>query len=143
MPTITEVVRLDETSAKVIWVPLTADEARGVLTELDIAYQPAINGSCARFGDSMELMTIEQQLETQSEAVLDDLEPEEEYCVAMQVSTIAGESGFSNVVKAQRKHNPIFMAREISFFTTVCELSPWLCLQIAARFKLMTFFTHQ
>lgn len=106
VPAVTEVIRLDETSARVIWVPLTPDEARGVLTELDIAYQPAVDGSCDSFGDSMQLMLIEQQLETQSEAILEGLEPGEEYCVAMQVSTIAGESGFSNIVKTQRKQYP-------------------------------------
>ena len=77
-----------------------------MLTELDIAYQPAVNGSCSRadFGaEGMKLLTMEEQIDTQSEAVLDELEPGEEYCVAIQVSTIAGESGFSNILKAQCK----------------------------------------
>ena len=87
-----------------IWIPLTPDEARGVLTELDIAYKPVVDGSCTAFvGEDMQLMTIEEQIDTQFEATLDDLTAGVEYCVAIQVSTAAGESGFSNTIKAERK----------------------------------------
>ena len=86
------------------WIPLTPDEARGVLTRLQIAYQPADNGSCLGIGEEgMELMTIEEDIDTQSEALVDGLEATEEYCVAIQVSTRAGESGFSNILKIHRE----------------------------------------
>ncbi len=49
----------------------------------------------------MQLMTIEENIDTQSEALIGDLDASLEYCVAIQVSTIAGESGFSNILKIQ------------------------------------------
>lgn len=104
VPTLSSVIRLSESSMKVFWIPLTPDEARGVLTQLQIAYQAAVNGSCSSIGeDEMQLMTIEEEVDTQSEAVVDGLVAGEEYCVAIQVSTSAGESGFSNILMAQRK----------------------------------------
>ena len=104
VPTVSSVIRLSESSAKVFWIPLTPDEARGVLTQLEIAYQPAANGSCSSIGEEgMQLMTIEEEIDTQSEVVVDGLVAGEEYCVAIQVSTTAGESGFSNIQKAPCK----------------------------------------
>ena len=89
---------------KVFWVPLTPDEARGVLTELQIAYQPSRNSTCTSLDeDDMQLMTIMENIDTQSVAVIDGLVGGEEYCVGIQVSTTAGESGYSNTIKAQCK----------------------------------------
>ncbi len=102
IPTLTTVVRISTSQAKALWVPLTPDEARGVLTNLTLAYQPANNGSCyAIEEEDMQLMTIEENIDTQSEALIGDLYASLEYCVAIQVSTIAGESGFSNILKIQ------------------------------------------
>lgn len=104
VPAVSNVIRISDSSAKVFWVPLTPDEARGVLTGLQIAYQPSVNGSCSYLEqDSMQLMRIEENVDTQSEAVIDGLVGSEEYCVGIQVSTTAGESGFSNTIKAQCK----------------------------------------
>ena len=107
VPSISTVVRISDTLAKVFWVPLTPDEARGVLTELQIAYQPSLNGTCAYLDYSnMQVMTIQENIDTQSVAVIDGLEEDKEYCVGIQVSTVAGESGFSNTLKAHCKLKP-------------------------------------
>ena len=87
------------------WDPLTPDEARGVLTRLDIAYQPTpADGVCSEIGDEdMEVMTMQEDVDTQSEAEITGLDPTKEYCMAIQVSTRAGESGYSHTLKAHRK----------------------------------------
>lgn len=87
------------------WIPLTPDEARGVLTELQIAYHPASNGMCSSTIDQEDMltMTMQENIDTQSEAVIDGLEVGVEYCVAIEVSTSAGGSGQGNVLKAHRK----------------------------------------
>ena len=104
VPTLLNVVRISNRSARVFWIPLTLDEARGVLTSLQIAYEPARNGTCTNIDEEdMQLMTITESLHTQSEAVIDGLLSTEEYCVAIQVSTRAGESGFSNVLRGHCK----------------------------------------
>ena len=46
----------------------------------------------------MKQMDMAEDIDTQSEAVINGLIPTEQYCVAIQVSTIAGESGFSQVL---------------------------------------------
>lgn len=104
IPTISNVIRISDTSIKVFWVPLTPDEARGVLTELQIAYQPNLNNTCISIDEeNMQLMTIEENIDTQSVAVINGLVKNEEYCVGIQVSTTAGESGYSNTLKAHCK----------------------------------------
>ena len=104
IPSISNVIRISDDAMKVFWVPLTPDEARGVLTELQIAYQPSRNSRCTSLEeDDMQLMTIMENIDTQSVAVIDGLVASEEYCVGIQVSTTAGESGYSNTIKAQRK----------------------------------------
>lgn len=47
----------------------------------------------------MLYMTMEENIDTQSEAMIGGLMPDSEYCVAIQVSTIAGESGYSNALQ--------------------------------------------
>ena len=102
IPTISDAIRVTKDTMKVIWIPLTPDEARGVLTSLQIAYQPSLNGSCDLLDeDDMQLMTIMEDIDTQSSAVIDGLLASEEYCVGIQVITIAGESGYSDIIKAQ------------------------------------------
>lgn len=104
IPTITDVVRLSDGAAKVFWVPLTPDEARGVLTQLQIAYQPASDGLCSEINeDDMLVMRIEENIYTQSQADIFGLDGSLEYCMAIQVSTRAGESGFTSTLKAPCK----------------------------------------
>ena len=103
IPTISNVIRISDKAAKVFWIPLTPEQARGVLTRLQIAYQPAVNGRCVSFSEGMEYVTIKEQIDTLSEAVVDGLEADQEYCMAIQVSTSAGDSGYSNILKAHCK----------------------------------------
>lgn len=104
IPTISNVVRTSEGVVKVFWIPLTPDEARGVLTLLQIAYEPATNGLCYDINEEdMRVMTLLENVDTQSEAEIDGLEGSREYCVAIQVSTSAGESGFTDTLKAHCK----------------------------------------
>ena len=113
-------VRISNRSARVFWIPLTLDEARGVLTSLQIAYEPARNGTCTDIDEEdMQLMTITESLHTQSEAVIDGLLFTEEYCVAIQVSTRAGESGFSNVLRGHCK----FMVLMFRFYLKLKNLA--------------------
>jgi len=81
-----------------MWIPLTPDEARGVLTSLLIVYVPAANSPCSTasiYESNSTFISINEEIDTQSEAVIDDLLASEEYCVSIQVGTIAGESDFS------------------------------------------------
>ena len=92
-------IRTNDTSARVFWIPLSLEDARGVLTSLQIAYELARNGTCTDIDEEdMQLMTITESVHTQSEAVIDGLLATEEYCVAIQVSTRAGESGYSDLL---------------------------------------------
>ena len=104
IPTISNVVRTSESVARVFWVPLTPDEARGVLTHLQIAYEPAVNGLCSDIDEThMQVMTLMEDIDTQSEAEVDGLDGSQEYCFAIQVHTRAGGSGFTDTLKAPCK----------------------------------------
>ena len=102
-PTLDIVVRLSVGVAKLVWTPLTPDEARGVLTQLDIMYQPASNGRCLAFNDNNSTLVITKNVGTLQNAEITGLDESLEYCVAIQVRTSAGESGFSNILKAHCK----------------------------------------
>lgn len=106
LPILTNVIRTHAELAKILWIPLTPDEARGVLTNLRIVYTPATNGTCSYssiHGDGMKQMNMAEEIDMQSEAIIDGLKSTEQYCVAIQVSTTAGESGFSQVQLLSRK----------------------------------------
>ena len=99
VPTVSSVERLSGPSARVNWIPLTPDEAKGILTLLEIAYEPVRGKDCADFYpmDSGVVYVRENLLE-QNTAIITGLAPNREYCVAIRVSTSGGESGFSNSV---------------------------------------------
>ena len=102
MPTLISVSRISGSSGSVHWIPLTLDEARGFLISLEIAYKStAESGSdCSSysFTDS-EKAVLKEDLFNQSTAKITKLERDHEYCIAIQASTNAGESGFSNSIK--------------------------------------------
>ena len=100
VPALTSVNRVSGSSAMISWIPL---EARGFLvTALEIAYEPivdsALNCSTYDFMDSETTLVTENIFE-KSTANITGLELNREYCIAIQVSTSGGESGFSNTVK--------------------------------------------
>ena len=103
IPTLTSVERLSGKTARIVWIPLSPDEARGLLTLLEIDYyaKPRGTSSCTSFGpmDDSQIVHIEENLFEQTTANITDLVPNHEYCVAIQVSTSAGDSGFSNILK--------------------------------------------
>ena len=109
VPTLVSVDRLSGSSATVDWIPLTLDEARGLLTSLEIAYEPVLDSTldCSNleFVDSGTIYVRENLFE-QSSANITDLEPNREYCVAIRVSTIGGDSGFSSSIKLSCKMFP-------------------------------------
>ena len=85
-------------SATVDWIPLTQEEARGLLTSLEIAYQPVLDSTlnCS----NMELVegeavSVRENLFEQSSANITGLEPNHEYCIAIRVRTSGGDSIFS------------------------------------------------
>ena len=103
-PILTSVLRLGATMAVIRWIPPTHDEARGLLTSLEIAYELIRESDCFdhNFTDSDAVLVRENLFEQQS-ANITGLEPNYEYCVAIQVKTSGGDSGFSNIVKLPRK----------------------------------------
>ena len=96
--------RLTGTTATINWVPLTHAEAKGLLTSLQIAYEPVSNSNCLNynFTDS-EVVLVSENLYEQRTANITGLQPNREYCVAIKVSTVGGESAFSNTIKLPRK----------------------------------------
>ena len=104
VPSLSSIERLSAVSARITWVPLTPDQARGILTRLQIAYEPLRVKSCASFSPMFgEAIFVTENLFEQSSAVISNLEPNREYCVAIKVSTSGGESGFSNSLQIPRK----------------------------------------
>ena len=106
IPTLTTVERLSGQTARVVWVPLTPDEARGILTLLEIIYydKPSEELECTFFDPTdSRIAHIEEKLFKQTAANITGLIPNHEYCVAIQVSTSAGNSGFNNLFELPRK----------------------------------------
>ena len=93
-----------------------------MLTRLEIAYQPTpADGMCSEIGDEdMQVMTMEENIDTQSEAEITGLDPTKEYCMAIQVSTSAGESGYSHTLKA---HCKLLYKCIISYLVCTCSHS--------------------
>ena len=97
IPSLSSVERLSALSAKVNWIPLTPDEARGILTLLEIAYEPVRVKDCTTFFSmDAEIVQMKENLFDQRTAVITGLQPNREYCVSIKVATSGGESGFSN-----------------------------------------------
>lgn len=99
IPTLLSVERFSAVSARVNWRPLTPDEARGLLTQLEIGYEPVQSKDCTSFypRDS-QVVYLTERLFEQNSATLSDLKPNTEYCIVIKVSTSAGESGYSNSI---------------------------------------------
>ena len=116
VPTLLSVHRLSGSSATVNWIPLTHDEARGLLTSLEIAYEPVLDSTldCSNleFMDS-ETIYVRENLFEQSSANITGLEPNRKYCVAIRVSTSGGDSGFSNSIKLSCKMFPQLLMLKI------------------------------
>ena len=102
VPRLLSVRRISGSLATVDWIPLIQDEEGGLLTFLEIAYQPVLNTTlnCSNleFVDS-EKVSVRENLFEQSSANITGLEPNREYCIAIQARTSGGESGFSNSIK--------------------------------------------
>ena len=109
VPTLSSVHRISGSSATVDWIPLTQDEARGLLTSLEIAYQPILDStpdcSNTEFIDS-ETVSVRENLFEQNSANITGLEPNREYCIAIQVRTSGGQSEFSSSIKLSCKTCP-------------------------------------
>ena len=104
---LTSIDRVSGQSARLKWEPLTPDEARGILTLLEIAYynEPLGEPDCATFNSvDSQIVRVEESLFEQSTADITGLEPNREYCVAIQFSTSEGESGYSSSLKLSCKN---------------------------------------
>ena len=102
-PVFTSVSRFSGSSAMISWIPLTEAEARRFLIiAFKLAYEPIIDSvlDCSNndFMDSATLL-IRKNLFEQSTANVTGLDPNREYCIAIQVVTSGGESNFSNAIK--------------------------------------------
>ena len=96
--------RISIASARINWIPLTLDEAKGILTRLEIAYEPVRADGCTSFNSmDSEAVLVTENLFEQNTAIISGLAPNREYCVAIKVSTSGGESGFSNSIQIPRK----------------------------------------
>lgn len=98
IPKLTSVERLSGQTARVVWVPLTPDEARGILTLLEIVYhqKKSRKTGCSSFNPADSRSShIKENLFEQTTANVNGLIANTQYCVFIQVSTIGGESGFS------------------------------------------------
>ena len=106
-PILSSAKRINETRGVINWIPLTRDEARGLLTSLEIAYAPATELGCppnfATNSNDSETMLVTGNLFEKDTATITGLQGNLEYCVAIQVSTSEGDSGFSNTIKLTRK----------------------------------------
>lgn len=103
---LTSVERLSGQTARVAWLPLTPDEAKGILTLLEIVYHHKKSGTigCRSFNATgSRNIHIKEKLFEQTTANVNGLIANNQYCVVIQVSTIAGESGFSNPLELPRK----------------------------------------
>ena len=91
----------------IYWIPLTRDEARGRLTSLEIAYAPVTESGClsnfASNSNDSEILLVTGDLFEKDTATITGLEGNLEYCVAIQVSTSEGDSGYSNSITVTRK----------------------------------------
>ena len=130
VPRLLSVRRISGSSATVKWIPLTQDEVRGLLTSLEIAYQPVLNTtlncSNSEFVDS-ETVSVRDNLFEQNSANITGLEPNREYCIALQVRTSGGESGFSSSIKLSCKmfHKLLLIISKLHNFLTVPEGIPF------------------
>ena len=106
--------RVSGSLGSIQWIPLTPYDARGVLTSLEIAYEPAgepdLNCSSHGFIDSEKVIQRENLYEC-STAIITGLKRNYEYCVAIQARTSAGGSGFSNSIKLPCKNTHVYMYR--------------------------------
>ena len=106
VPTLTSAIRLSGSSAMISWIPLTPDEARGLLTSLRIAYGPARGSRCFNYSfKESSVVFVRENLFQQTMANITGLEPNHEYCIAIQVSTSGGDSEYSNRVNLPCKWN--------------------------------------
>ena len=83
----------------IAWQPISPDDANGHLTMISIAYQIVERGSitCPSIdlsSPSTGTITLTEQLD-RSEFDLTSLQADSEYCIAIQASTIIGDSGYS------------------------------------------------
>lgn len=98
VPELTSVERLSGQTARIVWIPLTPDEARGILTLLEIVYHNKKSGEigCSYFNPTdTRAIHIKENLFEQTTANVNNLVANNQYCVVIQVSTVGGESGFS------------------------------------------------
>ena len=99
IPILRSAIRISGPSARINWIPLTPDEARGLLTSLEITYEPAGRSGCFGYDFTESgVIRVRGNLFEQNTTNITGLEPNREYCVAIQVSTNGGDSGFSNIV---------------------------------------------
>ena len=92
MPTITSINWINATSIQVIWTQLTLEESREFITSYSVASSTAERNTCSE----METNTIFTTGSENSQLIINNLDPNLEYCVGIAASTISGTSDFSN-----------------------------------------------
>ena len=71
-----------------------------MLTLLEIVYEPLRVKDCRDFFSlDAELMQMREDLFDQHMAIINGLQPNQEYCIAIKVATSGGESEFSNSIQ--------------------------------------------
>ena len=119
-PTINGVVRLAGDNGTISWDPITPENARGFLTSVTLAYEEVPrtgNDQCPPL-DSAKTKTFTENLYEISSYSIANLTANQEYCVALQASTIAGSSGYTE---------PLRLSCELKSVSTHClTLLPFL-----------------
>ena len=99
VPHLVSVDRISGLTARVHWIPLTPNEAKGVVTQLQIVYEPTKSDQCSQFDFDVENYHVKHILFVQSMMTITNLHPDTEYCIAIEVSTVGRHSGYSTPLK--------------------------------------------
>ena len=91
--------RLSATSIKVTWDFLTREESRGVVTSYHVKYRP-VDRTVRRNIDDLSIVVNT----TNSETVIEDLDPRVVYAVSLAASTSAGIGNYSDEITVECKH---------------------------------------
>ena len=91
--------RLSATSIKVTWDPLTVEESGGNVTLYHVRCRP-VDRTVRPGTDDLSVVVNT----TNSEAVIEDLDPRVVYAVSLAASTSAGIGNYSNEITVECKH---------------------------------------
>ena len=96
VPTITSINWINATSIQVTWTQLTLEESRGFITSYLVAYSTAERNSCSEVETNNTILTTHSE---SSQLIINNLDPNLEYCIGIAARTMSDTSDFSNKLK--------------------------------------------